>query len=104
MVAAALLGVPPAIVVLRWLQPNLSEKMRIPVVAYVAVISLMVVTAAGATASTGRGAIGLGAICFYLSDLHVARDRFVSRSFWNKSWGLPLYYAAQLLLASTVNP
>jgi uncharacterized membrane protein YhhN len=104
MAAAALLVFLPALVVLRWLHPNLSGKMRIAVVAYVVVISLMVVTAAGATASTGRGAIALGATCFYLSDLHVARDRFVSRSFWNKSWGLPLYYAAQLLLASTVNP
>jgi uncharacterized membrane protein YhhN len=102
MAAAALLVLPPALVVLRWLDPHLPQKMRIPVVAYVAVISLMVVTAAGAAAA-GRGAIGLGAICFYLSDLHVARHRFVSRSFWNKSWGLPLYYAAQLILASTVS-
>ena len=103
MAAAALLVLPPALVVLRWLRPNLPAKMRLPVVAYVVVISLMVVTAAGAAAATGRGAIALGATCFYLSDLHVARDRFVSRSFWNKSWGLPLYYAAQLILASTVN-
>jgi uncharacterized membrane protein YhhN len=104
MAAVAALVLPPALVVLRWLHPNLTEKMRIPVIAYVAVISLMLVTAAGAAAATGRGAIGLGAVCFYLSDLHVARDRFVSRSFWNKSWGLPLYYAAQLILASTVAP
>jgi uncharacterized membrane protein YhhN len=76
--------------------------MRIPVVAYVAVISLMVVTAVGAAAATGQAAIGVGGICFYLSDLHVARHRFVSQSFWNKAWGLPLYYAAQLILASTV--
>jgi uncharacterized membrane protein YhhN len=102
MAAAAVLALPPALVVLRWLHPHLPEKMRAPVVAYVAVISLMVVTAAGTTAATGRCAIGLGAICFYLSDLHVARHRFVSQSFWNKSWGLPLYYAAQLILASTV--
>jgi uncharacterized membrane protein YhhN len=103
MAAAALLALPPALVVLRWLHPHLAGKMRLAVVAYVAVISVMVVTAAGAAASTGRGTIGLGAICFYLSDLHVARHRFVSRSFWNKSWGLPLYYAAQLLLATTVS-
>jgi uncharacterized membrane protein YhhN len=77
--------------------------MRIPVVAYVAVISLMLVTAMGASAAAGRAAIGVGATCFYLSDLHVARNRFVSESFWNKSWGLPLYYAAQLILASTVS-
>lgn len=103
MAAAALLALPPALVVLRWLRPHLSARMRAPVVAYVVVISLVVVTAVGAAAATGRSAIALGAGCFYLSDLHVARDRFVSRSFWNKSSGLPLYYAAQLILATTVS-
>jgi uncharacterized membrane protein YhhN len=102
MALAALLVLPPALVVLRWLRPHLPAKMRLPVVAYVVVISLMVVTAAGAAAATGRGAIALGATCFFVSDLHVARHRFVSASFWNKGWGLPLYYAAQLILASTV--
>ena len=103
MAAAAVLALPPALAVLRWLRPHLPERMRIPVVAYVAVISLMLVTAMGAAAAAGRSAIGVGATCFYLSDLHVARNRFVSESFWNKSWGLPLYYAAQLILASTVS-
>jgi uncharacterized membrane protein YhhN len=100
---AAVLVLPPALVVLRWLRPHLPDRMRVPVLAYVAVISLMVVTAVGAAALTGRAAIGVGAICFYLSDLHVARHRFVSQTFWNKSWGLPLYYGAQLILASTVS-
>jgi uncharacterized membrane protein YhhN len=102
-VAAAVLALPPAYLVLRWLHPHLSARMRTPVVAYVAVISLMLVTAVGAALATGRTAIGFGAACFYLSDLHVARHRFVAQSFWNKSWGLPLYYAAQLILASTVS-
>jgi len=31
----------------------------------------------------------------------VARDRFVRHQFSNRAWGLPLYYAAQLLLATT---
>lgn len=101
MAAAAVLLTLPALAVLRWLRPHLSQRMRIPVFAYVAVISLMLVTAVGAAAA--RPAIGVGAVCFYLSDLHVARHRFVSASFWNKSWGLPLYYAAQLILASTVS-
>ena len=103
MAVAAVLALPPAFVVLRWLHPHLPDRMRIPVLAYVAVISLMVVTAVGAAVAAGRAAIGVGAICFYLSDLHVARHRFVSQSFWNKSWGLPLYYGAQLILASTVS-
>jgi uncharacterized membrane protein YhhN len=104
MAAAAALALLPVFAVLRWLRPHLSERMRIPVVVYVVVISLMVVVAVGAAASTGRAAIAVGAVCFYLSDLSVARHRFVSESFWNKTWGLPLYYAAQLILASTVSP
>jgi uncharacterized membrane protein YhhN len=103
MAAAVVLLLAPAYLVLRWLHPHLTAKWRTPVVAYVAVISLMLMTAIGAAASTGRAAIGVGAACFYLSDLHVARHRFVVESFWNKAWGLPLYYAAQLILASTVS-
>jgi hypothetical protein len=38
-------------------------------------------------------------LAFYLSDLAVARDRFVARAFVNRLWGLPLYYAAQILFA-----
>ncbi len=103
MAAAALLALPPARAVLNWLRPHVSARMKAPVVAYVIVISAMLVTAAGAAGATGRSAIAAGALCFYLSDLHVARHRFVSATFWNKSWGLPLYYGAQLILASTVS-
>ena len=43
-----------------------------------------------------------GAVLFFLSDLGVARDRFVSPGVWNRAVGLPLYYGAQLLLAASV--
>jgi hypothetical protein len=39
------------------------------------------------------------AVAFYISDVSVARDRFVAPGFGNRIWGLPLYYAAQLLFA-----
>jgi hypothetical protein len=35
----------------------------------------------------------------YLSDLSVARDRFVKPAFVNRLWGLPLYYASTVLIA-----
>jgi hypothetical protein len=41
---------------------------------------------------------------FNLSELAGARHRFVANSFANRAWGLPLYFAAQLVLASTVRP
>ena len=46
-----------------------------------------------------RSLLGGGATAFYLSDLAVARERFVTRSFADKLWGLPLYYVAQVLIA-----
>ena len=55
--------------------------------------------------SLGLGAHPLvlaGAIAFYLSDLTVARDRFVTRGFENRIVGLPLYYTGQVLLALSV--
>ena len=91
-----------AIVVLRWLEPHLPPAMRRPVTAYIAVITAMVALAAGAFAAGGHPSLPIGAIAFYLSDLAVARDRFVAPGFANRAWGLPLYYFAQLCLAWSV--
>lgn len=86
----------------RWLGPHLTAGFRWPVRAYVAVILLMCVAAAGHAAAAGRWAVLVGALLFALSDLAVARDRFVKASFVNKLWGWPTYFAAQLLLAWSV--
>ncbi len=83
--------------VLRWLWPHLGE-MRVPVVAYCLVIAAMVWLALGMAAPLVR----LGAVLFFLSDLLVARDRFVKPGFGNRLVGLPLYYAGQVLLATAV--
>lgn len=98
MVAVLALG----LTVLRRLLVHVPEKMRRPVLAYIVVISAMLVCAAGTVGRAGMPAIFVGAFAFYLSDLAVARQRFVQKSFANKAWGLPLYFAAQLLLAGTV--
>jgi len=87
----------------RWLWPHLGA-MKLPVLAYVAVITLMVF---GAWAvferpdlpMTGKALIFWGAILFYLSDLLVARDQFIRKAFPNRLIGLPLYYTGQFLLA-----
>jgi len=92
----------PALLVRRWLMPFVPRDMRRPVDAYVVVITLMVVLAISATASGGTFRIAVGAIAFYLSDLAVARDRFVRNELGNRLWGLPLYYVAQLILASSI--
>ncbi len=96
---AALLVAVVAWRVMRWLMPHVDADMKLPVYAYVSVISTMLVLAAGCAVATSRGDIFLGALLFYLSDLAVARDRFVVASFWNGAWGLPCYFGAQLILA-----
>lgn len=94
---AALLVVAVTGAALRWLWPSLGD-MRAPVVAYCAVISAMLWLALG----VDRPEVRAGALLFYLSDLLVARDRFVHAGFANRLVGLPLYYAGQVLLALSV--
>jgi uncharacterized membrane protein YhhN len=93
-----------AVPILRWLWPHVERPMRVPVAAYVTVITSMVALAAGAAFRTGAWPLLLGAVGFYLSDLSVARDRFVSRTLVNKVWGLPLYFFSQLVLATSSGP
>ena len=97
--ALAVLAV-PALIVSRWLRPHLPPEMRVPVHAYIVVITGMLALAVGTVAAGSPGIVLAGALAFYLSDLSVARDRFIRESFANKLWGLPLYYAAQLCLAA----
>lgn len=99
--ALALLSV-PGMVVGRWLLPQVPREMKIPVAVYMTVLSGMVALAAGTVAARGGAVLGLGAVLFYFSDLAVALDRFVRPGFLHRSWGLPLYYIAQVLFASTV--
>jgi uncharacterized membrane protein YhhN len=100
--AGAVAAAAAALPVHRWLAPHVPPALRLPVRAYVGVISLMVATAAGAFGATRDAALLAGALGFFASDLAVARERFVAKGFVNKLWGLPLYYGSQLLLASTV--
>lgn len=86
----------------RWLWPHLGSSYRGPVAAYLVAILVMCAAAAGCGAATGRWQVLLGAVMFAASDVAVARDRFVVRSFRNKAWGLPVYYGAQLILAWSV--
>jgi len=88
--------------VLRWLQPHLDSGMRRPVWLYVIAISVMMATAVGTGATDGNWLIPLGALLFLVSDLAIARDRFIARGFINRAWGLPLYFCGQVILACSV--
>ncbi len=87
--------------VLRWIGPTLPAGMVWPVRIYMIVIGLMSALACGVTAAGGPWAVAVGALAFTASDVSVARDRFVRHEFVNRAWGLPLYYAAQLAIATT---
>lgn len=89
-------------VVLRWLLPHTPAAFKGPVLAYVVVILAMCTTAAGYAAGTGRWIVLLGALLFAVSDIAVARERFVRSSPVNQLWGWPTYFGAQLLLAWSV--
>ncbi len=96
--AAALLLVPVGLVVGRWLMPSVPDKLRGAVVAYIVVISTMLMLAVGAAAHGATILLG-AALLFYCSDLSVALDRFKHAGFWNRAWGLPAYFVAQLMFA-----
>jgi uncharacterized membrane protein YhhN len=89
-----------------WLRPYAGAMARL-VIMYIVVISVMLIGAWGvfftlALPVLGEWAILAGAMLFYVSDLFVARDRFVTQEFTNRLVGLPMYYAGQFLLALSV--
>jgi len=88
------------------LKPNLGD-MTLPVMAYIVVITVMVCGAFSLflepdLAFSGRVLALCGAICFYISDIFVARDRFVQKSPINRILGLPLYFGGQFLLSFSI--
>jgi len=88
-----------AVILIRWLWNHLDEHYRIAVAIYSLAIVLMVSFAA----STLSPLIATAACMFAVSDISVARDRFIDHSVSNKVWGIPLYYLAQVLFAISVS-
>jgi uncharacterized membrane protein YhhN len=101
--AATLICLGLSFYVFLWLRPHLGE-MRIPVIAYIVIITAMVICAAALMNNPGldltaRTLVFGGALLFYVSDIFVARQRFVTKAFLNRAAGLPLYYAGQFTIA-----
>ena len=87
-----------AVFLILWLWPHLDEHYRVAVVVYSVAIVLMVSFAA----ATLSPLIVVAACMFAVSDISVARDRFIEHSISNKIWGIPQYYLAQVLFAISV--
>ena len=85
-----------------WLTAFVPPDMLTPVRVYTIVISVMVITAFGTRGKGGALIIPIGALLFYFSDLSVATGQFVQTDFPNYVWGLPFYFAGQILLALSV--
>jgi uncharacterized membrane protein YhhN len=99
--AALVLAIPGALVG-RYVVPKAPERLRKAVIAYIVVITTMVAFGVGAVAAGAHWLMLAAAFVFYLSDLCVARNRFVTEGFVNRAFGLPLYYGAQLAFGVTV--
>ena len=85
----------------RWLLPSVAARMKAPVLAYIVVITAMVVLAW--SCCTTWLLAPAAATLFFLSDISVAIDRFRGGGFGNRLWGLPAYYIAQLLFVFSVS-
>lgn len=92
-----------AVAIFVWLEPHTPTNLMIPVRAYIAVISLMVIFAFGTRGRGGSILIIIGATLFFLSDLSVAALRLVQTDYPTYVIGLPLYYAGQVCLALSVS-
>ena len=96
----------PALVLLvaaiRWFGPHLPATMKLPVILYTVVITIMLLCAGLTWGQALAKLVILGAWGFAISDLAVARRQFVSPGPWNGVWGTPLYFGSQMLLASTL--
>lgn len=86
----------------RFLLQSVVPGLRTPVSSYILVISGMVALGIGAWARSGDSVFVLAPTAFYVSDLAVARNRFLRPGFVNRLVGLPLYYLAQVLFAWSV--
>ena len=91
-----------ALLVWRWLAPKLDSPFNLVVPLYILVIATMVVLAAGAVGAGGNSLFLYAAIIFALSDLFVARERFMQAQGINTWLGLPLYYMAQVVFALSI--
>lgn len=102
---AALFPVAAATVtVLGWLLPHVERPVDVVAVcAYCTIISLMVLTAFGASEGPVGRMIVAAAVIVYVSDIFVARWRFVHPEAINGYFCYPLYYLACLILGMSVS-
>lgn len=85
-----------------WLRPHLEKTMLIPVILYCLIIGFMVVMSSRMMTQSAYILVPLAAIMFAVSDMFVARDRFIKPDPLNALAITPLYFSAQALFALSV--
>lgn len=93
-----------AFLVMSWrrLRPHLSTAERPLVGGYMIIIGAMLATSFAAAMGSASDMVIAAALMFAVSDLFVARDRFVKETPLNALAITPLYFAAQVLFALSV--
>lgn len=84
-------------VLTKLLWPKIPMEMKFPVLIYVLVITLMLISALAYALSRGEWLPLLAAAFFYLSDSVLAFDKFDQATKFRKIICLPAYYTAQIL-------
>ena len=101
-----LIGIVPALTLsaisVRWLFAKVSSADRVAIGIYAIMIGVMVAAALMVAGGPLSWWIGAAALMFAISDVFVARDRFVIRDRRNALAITPLYFGAQCLFAISV--
>jgi uncharacterized membrane protein YhhN len=87
----------------KWLKNALNSEFKVLVLVYICIIAYMTSLSGYAWEGSYRNGILPGAFLFAVSDLFVAREKFIKSDFKNKMVGLPLYYLAQIFLAISLD-
>ena len=99
--AYPMLAIPGA--VLAWfLWPGIPAGLPVPVVAYLAVITLTVALSIACVHRPGGYLLVLGAVCFYLSDMGVSSHAFGGARMEPLKQLIKLYFPAQYILAGAI--
>jgi len=107
---AVMIGLSGARIIRRILDPLAAKgltRMRFPIIAYGAAISLMVLSALMklTDVSWSAGAallVGFGAFMFYISDIILAWNKFVSPIRYGRIYNIAVYHLGQIALIAGV--
>ncbi|MCP4640766.1 MAG: lysoplasmalogenase [bacterium] len=98
-IATAIVLLPESTGIYLWFFAHIPPEHRLVVLAYVAVITIMVALAWGTHGARRNALIPAGAVLFYLSDILVGVQAFFDVSRVASAVCAPLYHAAVVLLA-----